>query len=148
MLLSKACVYAIQAASYLARQKKQEYVSIHRIAKDLNISYPFLTKILQVLTQNNITTSHRGPIGGVALGRASDKIHLIEIITAIEGKTIFRECILGLPDCGSDKPCILHDEWKLIRSQLENTFQQTTLSNIARRLKDGNIRLSDLKKGC
>ncbi len=145
MMISKACVYAIQAVSYLAKQNKQQFFSIQQISKDLNISYHFLTKILQVLTLNNITTSCRGANGGISLSRAPEKINLVEIVTAIDGEAMFHECILGLPGCGSEKPCILHDDWSAIRTQLVSTFQNTTLSNISKRLEDKNIRLSDEK---
>jgi hypothetical protein len=36
---------------------------------------------------------------------------LYEIVVAIDGEDLFRECVLGLPDGGDATPCPLHDEW-------------------------------------
>jgi hypothetical protein len=36
---------------------------------------------------------------------------LYEIVVAIDGEDLFRECVLGLPGCGDATPCPLHDEW-------------------------------------
>jgi len=59
MVLSKACIYGIQAAIYVASVKDVGYVSIQEISEKLNISFHFLTKVLQQLTQAGILNSYR-----------------------------------------------------------------------------------------
>ena len=140
-MLSSSTVYAIRACIYIAAHKEEEYIPISKIAEKLEISFHFLTKILQKLTQINLMTSYRGPNGGVALTKASDKIFLIDIVNAVESNPIFTDCLLGIPGCGTDEPCPLHDDWGPIRQQLRAKFEDTNLSDLASKVSDFNERL-------
>ena len=143
MLLSKSCLYGVRAAMYMATLEQSEYVTIHQISEKLNISFHFLTKILQTLTENNIMVSYRGPTGGVALARPSKEIRLIEIVDAIDGTSIFSECIFGLPGCGNMTPCPLHGEWEREREKIRRMFSDTTLAILAEKINVFNLRISD-----
>ena len=48
-------------------EEDPRFVSIRRMADELDISFHFLTKILQSLTSEGLLISHRGPKGGVRL---------------------------------------------------------------------------------
>lgn len=143
MLLSKSCLYGVRAAMYMATLEQSEYVTIQQISEKLNISFHFLTKILQTLTENNIMVSYRGPKGGVALARPSKDIKLIEIVDAIDGTHIFSECIFGLPGCGNMTPCPLHGEWEREREKIRRMFSDTTLAILADKINVFNLRISD-----
>lgn len=144
MLLSKSCYYGIRAAIYVAsieKEEKEDYVSILKISNSLNLSFHFLTKILQTLTENGIMVSYRGPKGGVALAKPSQDIRLIDIVTAIDGPYIFQECILGLPGCGESVPCPMHSEWAEARERIRLLFDKTTLFDLAKKITESNLRL-------
>lgn len=142
-LLSKKCVYGIRAALYVASvQENKKYIPIRQISEELQISFHFLTKILQVFTQKKIMDSFRGPNGGIALTKASDKISLLDIIYMIDGDDLFDECILGLPGCGENKPCPFHDEWKEDKECLKESFANTTLSDLVKNIKTSEVRIS------
>ena len=143
MLLSKSCVYGIRASLYMASLKEQEFVSIREISDKLNISFHFLTKILQQLTSANLMESFRGPNGGIRLTRSPEKIKLIEVVTAIDGMSLFTECALGLPGCGVQRPCPLHDKWAETRDQIYNMLANTTLTELSEKAKKEHLRLSD-----
>lgn len=143
LLLSKTCNYGIRAALYVASQQDRQFVPIREIAQELNISFHFLTKILQILTQKNIMNSYRGPNGGVSLAKSADQITIYDIIEAIDGLKLFEECILGLPGCGNDKPCPFHDNWKAVRADLKNTFQSSTLSDLSQQIQDFELRITE-----
>lgn len=143
MLLSKSCEYGVRAALYLALKGDHENVPIREISDKLNISFHFLTKILQTLTHEGLIASHKGPKGGVALGRPADDITLIELVVAIDSNKVFTQCVLGLPGCGEKKPCPLHEKWAYTREALQVMFQNTTLAEMARKMKENNLRLAD-----
>lgn len=130
-MLSSSTVYAIRACIYLATHKDIKYLSISEISEKLDISFHFLTKILQKLTKKNILASYRGPNGGVSFTRPTDQIELIEILEAVEPNPVFSECILGIPNCNDAEPCPLHDEWGPIRSRLRQKFENTTIATLA-----------------
>jgi len=131
MLLSKGCEYGLSAAMYLASIEQNGYVPIRTISEHLDISYPFLTKVLQKLNEAGHIASMRGPNGGVALSRSPQQVTLKEIIVAIDGSKLFTECVLGLPGCGSGKPCPMHDQWEGVRDHLDVLFGGLSLAEAA-----------------
>jgi len=133
MLLSKSCELAIQAVLYLAGCEENTFVSIRQIAEEKEIPFHFLGKILQKLTQQHILNSHKGPKGGVCLSRPAHKITLYEIIAAIDGLDRIRRCIIGLPTCGGDNSCVLHDQWSEIRGRIVEMFKGMTVAELVRR---------------
>jgi Rrf2 family protein len=143
MLLSKSCVYGVQAAIYVASLPRSEYVSIQEIASKLNISFHFLTKVLQNLTQAGLMTSYRGPNGGVALARPASSISLADVIDAIDGSDIFTECLFGLPGCGVADPCPAHENWATMRLRLQNLCTTLTLDELGKRANQLNVRLAN-----
>lgn len=130
MMLSKSCEYGLRAALYLASLDEEGYVPISTISEELDISFPFLTKIFQKLNDAGLLTSQRGPKGGVALTKTADEVTLYEIVVAIDGDDLFQECVLGLPGCGDAEPCPLHDEWAEERSRLETLFRNASLAEL------------------
>ena len=143
MILSKTCNYGIKAAIYVSLQEDRKYVPIREISGELNISFHFLTKILQILTKRNIMISFRGPRGGVSLARPAHSISLIEVIEAIDGPVIFHDCVLGLEHCGEDRPCPIHSRWEPIRESLKKLFQDASLASMTGGVREGNLRLTD-----
>jgi Rrf2 family protein len=129
-MLSKSCEYGLRASLYLASLDHDGYVSIGTISEDLGISFPFLTKIFQKLNAAGLLDSQRGPKGGVALTRPADQVTLYDIVVAIDGDDLFRECVLGLPNCGEAKPCPLHDQWVDERDRVETMFRNATLAEL------------------
>jgi Rrf2 family protein len=142
MLLSKSCVYGLRAALYLASGNNGEYVSIGNMSERLDISFHFLTKILQQLTAADLMESHKGPNGGVKLAKPGSEISLIDVVIAIDGAELFTECVLGLPGCGVEKPCPLHDTWAETRDSIREMLENTTLTHLAEKGKNMNLRLT------
>lgn len=129
-MLSKSCEYGLRATLYLSTLESNGYVSIGTISDDLDISFPFLTKIFQKLNDADLLTSQRGPKGGVALTKPPDEIALYDIVVAIDGDELFEECVLGLPGCGDAEPCPLHNQWTDKRNQIEDMFRNATLADL------------------
>jgi Rrf2 family protein len=129
---SASCTYGIQATLFLAVRGAKGYVPIRQISDHLGVSFHFLTKVLQVLNHHGMLRSQRGPHGGVALARAADAISLRDLIVAIDGPGLFEDCVLGLPGCGNEKPCPLHDHWEDVRGCLRQHLTATTLAELAR----------------
>jgi len=142
MLLSNACVYGLRASVYLAAVSDDSYVSIKKISSDLDISHHFLTKVLQKLTSADMMESMKGPKGGVRLVDSTDDITLLEIVAAIDGMDILTECALGLPGCGTEKPCPIHDKWADTRDEIRKMLSNTSLQDLVEEGKSGNLRIT------
>lgn len=142
MLLSKSCVYGIRASLYLASHQNGEYTSIRSMSEKLDISFHFLTKILQQLTAAGIMESLKGPNGGVRLTKPGSEVALADIVIAIDGIELFTECALGLPGCGVEKPCPLHEKWADTRDSIRTMLETTDLVELVKKGKTGNLRIS------
>ncbi|MBI5267969.1 MAG: Rrf2 family transcriptional regulator [candidate division Zixibacteria bacterium] len=143
MVLSKSCIYGIRAALLIALKEQNEgkrYVPIRELAEELSLSFHFLTKILQGLTEEKMLHSYRGPNGGVGLAKPAGQIRIIDIVTAIDGGELFAECLLGFPGCGEETPCPMHESWAHHRDGLKKTFEQATLAGLARDVTAQNLR--------
>jgi Rrf2 family transcriptional regulator, iron-sulfur cluster assembly transcription factor len=142
MILSQACNYGILSMLYIAKESKPgEFISIRKISTELNISFAFLTKILQILTQHGILHSVRGAKGGIALAMPTTEISMYDVIKAIDGESMFIDCILGLPGCGEQKPCPLHHEWAKIRDDLKGAFINRDLADVTVDIRALGLRL-------
>ncbi len=144
MLLSKSCIYGVRATIYLAMHQNRQYVPIKEVAKTLNISFHFLTKILQVLTKAGMIKSTKGPNGGVALLTSPSDLTVYNIVYALDGSELFDECVLGLPGCSDDNPCPLHRIWRVTKEELRNELKSESLQDLADQILDGTIRLYDV----
>ena len=142
-VLSKSSEYGLRALLYMvSKNEAQQYVSIREMSEKLDISFHFLTKILQSLTQANLLVSYRGPSGGVAFNVPPDQILLGDIVRVLEGDDFFDTCLLGLPGCGEAVPCPMHQFWKEIRGALRQEFEITTLAKMGQTAQERSLRLT------
>lgn len=142
MIFSKSCIYGLRAMIYLASRTDERYESIKQLSEKLDISFHFLTKILQELTAADLLESMKGPKGGVRLAKSADAIVLKEVVIAIDGPAIFTECVLGLPGCGHEKPCPMHDMWMDSRDEIDEIFTNTTLYDLSKEGKEKDLRIT------
>jgi len=143
MILSKSCIYGIRATTFLALAEQDCQVSIREVSDALNISFHYLTKIFQKLSENDMVISSRGAFGGVRLKRIPANITLMEVVLAIDGPALFETCILGLKGCGVMKPCPLHDQWFSAVEILKSAFNETTLMDLADQVVKGEARITE-----
>jgi Rrf2 family protein len=143
-VLSKACVYGLRALIYMTlKENSSPFISIREISEELDISFHFLTKTFQSLTEKNILKSYRGPSGGIAFAIPPKDILLIDIVKIIEGEDFFDSCLLGLPGCGEAAPCPVHDFWKAMKGRMKAEFESTSLAELAARVQVERLRIRE-----
>jgi len=142
VLFSKSCIYGLRATIYIASQKDREFVPISEIADKLQISFHFLTKILQNLTKFKLMKSYRGPKGGISLDRPAHEIRVSDIIEALDCEDFLSSCILGLPDCSDENPCPFHENWKIERERIKQKFLNVRLDELSDSIINSGLRLS------
>ncbi|MDO8549169.1 MAG: Rrf2 family transcriptional regulator [Ignavibacteria bacterium] len=133
VIFSKKCEYGLQAVLYLATYDKGAIVSADDIAKKLSIPKEFVSKILQSLTESGIINSKKGKSGGFSLAQDPKKIKLLDIVAALDGLTMFNNCVLGFPNCNPTNPCPLHDKWGVLRTQTYNMLNEDTIDTFKER---------------
>ena len=104
------------------------------MASDLDIPYPFLSKIMQQLSKSKIVSSTKGRNGGFYLSAENRKRPLVDVVICIEGDNVFKNCILGLPDCSDINPCVLHSHFKLFKNSIEQDICVSPLDKLLKHI--------------
>ncbi len=129
VLLSKTAEYGVRAVLYIGLNQSKR-VTTKNMAKDLKVPFHFLAKVIQKLVKSGIVHSKRGKNGGFVLKKPPEKIKLIDIVIALDGEELFKNCVLGLPDCSDKKPCPVHNYWKGIREEIKQMLSQKTVAEL------------------
>ena len=139
-MFSKSCQYGIRAVLYLAVHSTDEKrLGVTEISNQLEVPKHFLAKILQQLAKDKLISSTKGPTGGFFLNSKNRQANLKDIIVALDGSEIFTECILGLKECSSEKPCPLHFQAYGIKEGLNYQLKFQTIDEIAEKIIRTNL---------
>jgi len=135
-MLSNTCKYALRALIYLGKfSKDDKRIGIKKISEDLQLSSPFLGKILQSLVKQKLLVSTKGPNGGFSLAKKASDISLWEIVTKVDGEEFFTNCLISLEPCKSHDPskplCPVHSQYEMLRKEIKSFYQETTLEIIS-----------------
>ncbi|MCB9249644.1 MAG: Rrf2 family transcriptional regulator [Ignavibacteriales bacterium] len=130
VLFSKKCELALQATLFLSTKNDKEIYNALDVSKELKVPKEFVSKMLQSLTDSGIVGSKKGKNGGFYLARKPNKIKLIEIVNAIDGDKIFKNCVLGFPNCSNENPCPVHNKWGKIRDDAYKMLNEETLEEL------------------
>lgn len=138
-MFSKTCEYAIRATIYIAEQSNLDRrVGIKDIAKAIDSPEPFIAKILQQLSKDQIIESVKGPSGGFSMDKKVLKnLKLSQIVLAIDGDAIYRGCGLGFKQCSEKTPCPVHNKFKIVRDELKNMLENTSIKELSINLEKG-----------
>ena len=139
IMFSKSAEYALRATIYIAQKSSEENkLGMSEISKAIGSPQPFTAKIPQLLTKDNkIVSSVRGPNGGFFMTDSSKRLPVRAILDAIGENDVLKKCVLGLAQCSDSKPCPMHSEYKLIKQQLIELFENKTIQVLAKEIGRG-----------
>lgn len=144
-MISKSCKYAIRAAIFIAsKSNESNKLSSMEIAQEIDAPAPFTGKILQTLNKHRIINCTKGPYGGFYCIPPQLSIPIIDIVSAIDGLSIFKECLLGLHDCSDEHPCPMHHIYNKTRDKMKECFETTTIGGLAKNLNRGNVFINNI----
>lgn len=132
VIFSRRCEYALRAVLYLALKAEAEKTSIKELTRHIRIPSPFLAKILQDLAHKGLLVSSKGPRGGFALCRPAKDITLFNIVEAIDGDGLTRNCVLGFAECSTTDPCSMHNDWRTIREGVSSMLMSQDIAQMAK----------------
>ena len=136
-MFSKACEYALKAVIFIASQSQSgQKTGIRQICDSIETPHHFTAKILQNLSRQGLVKSSKGPTGGFYLAEEQD-LKLIEVVKAVDGDRIFKDCILGIHECEDKHPCPIHHEYVKIREEITTMLENSSIKEIARDLDQG-----------
>lgn len=130
-MFSKACEYGIRALTVIAMAGKEDKkIGIKEVCKSAQTPESFTAKILQNLVKRKVLNSQKGPSGGFYISQNLEDITLYDIVEAIDGKSIFSQCGLGLAACNANKPCPMHYQFEVVRNELNAMCKNNTLQDL------------------
>lgn len=125
--------YAIRIVLYLAKCEPR-VVSAPTISGDLNITYPYFTKIASTLKRAGLIESVIGNSGGYCIGKSADSISLYDIICVMQGPISLNRCLEqdGVcsrygTECGR---CPVHRVLKDFQGDMVSRLKEQTIESL------------------
>jgi Rrf2 family protein len=137
MRISAKAEYACVAMLELARNANEpQPLRIKAIADSQGIPQRFLVQILLQLKTAGLVVSVRGASGGYQLARPPASISLIEVIKAIDDRTLTETSALNK---SPRSPAVeaLQAVWREIRAEEHRLLERLSLAELIRRTEQG-----------
>ena len=129
-IFSKSCEYGLRAVVYVADASAEgRKVGVKEVAEEIDSPLHFLAKILQNLSKQGILSSSKGPGGGFYIEKSALDLSLAKVVEAIDGRSLFEGCAMGLKKCSAKKPCPLHNDFGMIRSKITKMLESQTIGD-------------------
>jgi Rrf2 family protein len=124
--------YTVRTMLHLAVQPAGAIVQIAEISKKWDIPENFLRKIVQTLAKSHLILSRRGIGGGIELARSAEKITLLEVVEAAEGKMALNKCLVQPGRCHRDPWCAVHLVWHEAQEKMREILSSKSIAELAR----------------
>lgn len=131
MKLSTKTRYGTRALLELALHQGEGPMFLKDIARQQQISLPYLEHLIAPLIAGGIIRSTKGPKGGISLARNAEDIKLSEIIRLLEGSLAPVECVDNPKACRRSGACAAHDVWSRLKEAMDEVLESTTLQDLA-----------------
>jgi Rrf2 family transcriptional regulator, iron-sulfur cluster assembly transcription factor len=131
MLITRETDYAIRCTLLLAAEHGS--VSAKEIARRMRIPAPFVSKILQKLSQAGMVSSVRGARGGFALTSDAASTTLLDIVVAVQGRVATNSCAVNERRCSLSRTCAAHPVWVELRTVIEERLRNENLAGLVQR---------------
>lgn len=129
MKYSKATNYALHTMVYLANLSAEKSVGVKELASKQNVSPTYLSKVLTMLVKADFVESITGVNGGYKLAKPATNISFLDVIQAIEGKTVFFHC--DPKNHAETKPhCLIGEVMGNAEQQMEDYLSKQTIGSI------------------
>jgi Rrf2 family transcriptional regulator, iron-sulfur cluster assembly transcription factor len=113
----------------MARDPRKIYPASSLVGS-LHISDKYLRRLMTDLTKAGFIYSVQGRDGGYAFAKKTSRIHLSEIIDAVEGMDKYTGCVMGFEQCSEKNPCVMHSTWVKVRQEFISSFSSMSLDDL------------------
>jgi FeS assembly SUF system regulator len=127
--MSKLADYGALILSTMARQPEQVQ-SAAGIAVEIRVPLPTVSKILKILTREQLVISLRGARGGYLLARSSTEISVAQIIDAMDGPIGMTECSIAQGLCSQENSCSVRPNWQHVNRVVLQALEKITLEQM------------------
>jgi Rrf2 family iron-sulfur cluster assembly transcriptional regulator len=107
-------------------------IALADIAQRQGISLSYLEQLFSRLRKQSLVSSVRGPGGGYNLARNAAKIHIAEVISAVDENVDTTRCG-GAHNCQNEGPCLTHDLWYDLSNRIYEYLDRISLQDLVDR---------------
>lgn len=100
------------------------------LAERARLELPTVSKVLKPLAHAGLVTGFRGASGGYKLARPPERIQLIEIVEAIEGKLGLTECSGEHSSCEHEPHCGTRGHWHRVNEVIAQALRGVSLADM------------------
>jgi Rrf2 family protein len=144
-LYSAGVEYGIHCLLFLVDERgDSREASVRELAELQGVPLEYLAKVFTKLAKAKLVVATEGVRGGFKLGRPSDEITLLDIVTAIDGRKQIFDCreIRGrcavfdgqAPGWATEGVCAIHGAMQTAQKRMEEALAQQTILDLGRRL--------------
>jgi Rrf2 family protein len=126
MKYTKATNYALHIMAFMVNQEGTENISLQPLAKHLDMSPTYLSKILTQLVKANLIHSATGVNGGYNLRKKREEITFFDVVQAIEGSGALFTCEMN------EEECHLQKVMREAERRLEDYLQSKTIYEVTK----------------
>jgi FeS assembly SUF system regulator len=138
--LGKLTDYGIVLMTCIARGQGASLRTARDLARESQLPYSTVSKLLKELLQSGLLISHRGIKGGYVLARDPQEISVVEIIAAIEGPMALTECSTEITGACNIEPCCpMKSNQQIINQAIRGVLEKIRLSDLIQPLDLTNI---------
>ena len=126
-MISQTAEYALRAVVYLVQQNGTPSTR-QQISEGALISPDYLTRVMQLLAENGIVTSKRGPGGGYTIVPPKERLTILDVISCVEPLPRLTKCPLGL--AAHEVLCPLHAKLDEATALVEKAFRESLVIDL------------------
>ena len=126
--ITKITDYGFILLAHMANQDRDLLHNAKDLPAAIGIPLPTVSKVLKILTQGGILSSHQGSKGGYSLIRPASNITAAEIVEAIEGPVAITDCSSA---DGCERNCQVSGSWQKVNAAVIGALTSLTLADMA-----------------
>lgn len=128
--ISKKTEYALMLVMFLAKNDKNEKVSLLAVSSELGLPYRFLSQMASVMKNGGLLVSKEGRSGGYRLANGWQKFSLYDLIVLLGEDRNMVECLCGNGKCKMSTECKLKTVWKKLETGFVAELRQIKLVDL------------------
>jgi len=128
--------YALKALLDLAlHYDGSTVVSMHQLAKRLDIPNKFLEQVLLELKRGGFVASRRGKIGGYLLAKLPSRIKVGDVVRFMDGSIEPISCVAQrYKGCSDIYRCVFRKIWQDVASAITGIVDNITFEDLVRKM--------------
>lgn len=128
--------YALKTILDLALHYGNGVITLHDLAKRLDIPFKFLEQVLLDLKRGGFVESRRGKVGGYLLAKPPSRIKLGEVIRFIDGPIEPIACVeRRYSGCNDIYKCVFRKIWQELTKTTANIIDNITFEDLVNQIK-------------